>query len=74
MLAVASLLGLLMALTRNDIGYLAVLVWAFAGIAIKQVSAPIVVTTAWIVCAVMVGLIVYSAIRMRLSARQTDSP
>src|SRR5512142_2046626 len=33
MLGVASLLGLAMALTRRDAGYLLVLVWAFAGIA-----------------------------------------
>src|SRR5688572_7768368 len=44
MLAVASLLGLAMAWTRRDAAYLAVLVWAFVGIAIKQTSAPIVVT------------------------------
>jgi hypothetical protein len=63
MLVVASALGFLMTLTRRDVGYVAVLVWAFAGIAVKQVSAPSVVTTAWIASAVMLGLMIYSVSR-----------
>ena len=65
MLVVASLLGLAMALTRRDVGYLSVLVWAFAGIAVKQVSAPLVATSAWIAAALMLGLAVYSLLRRR---------
>jgi len=65
MLAVASLLGLVMALTRRDVGYLAVLVWAFAGIAVKQTSAPIVVSSAWIAAAIMFALLLYSLISRR---------
>jgi benzodiazapine receptor len=63
MLAVASLLGLAMALTRRDVGYLAVLVWAFIGIAVKQTSAPMVALSAWIAAVLMLGLVVYSLIR-----------
>ena len=66
MLAVASLLGLGMAITRRDVGYLAVLVWAFVGIAVKQTSAPLVVTSAWIAAALMAGLAIYSWIRRRV--------
>ncbi|HMB23083.1 MAG TPA: hypothetical protein VKP08_09650, partial [Anaerolineales bacterium] len=65
MLTVASLLGLAMALTRRDAGYLAVLVWAFAGIAVKQTSAPLVVTSAWIAAALMFGLAIFSLISRR---------
>jgi hypothetical protein len=65
MLAVASLLGLAMAVTRRDVGYLAVLVWAFVGIALKQTSAPMVVLSAWIAAALMLGLAIYSLIRRR---------
>jgi hypothetical protein len=65
MLAVASLLGAAMALTRRDAGYLAVLVWAFAGIAVKQISAPMVVTSAWVATALMLGLAMFSLIRRR---------
>jgi hypothetical protein len=60
MLAVASLLGLAMAITRHDLGYLAVLVWAFVGIAVKQSAAPMVVLGAWTMAASMLGLVIYS--------------
>ena len=65
MIAVASVLGLLMALTRRDAGYLSVLVWSFAGIAVKQVTAPNVVTAAWIAAALMLALVVYGLTRRK---------
>jgi hypothetical protein len=67
MLAVASLLGLAMALRRRDVGYLAVLVWAFVGIAIKQSSASLVVTSAWMAALLLAGLAVFSFIRRRMA-------
>lgn len=63
MLAVASMLGVAMAITRRDAAYLSVLVWAFIGIAVKQTPAPIVVNTAWIAAALMAGLIAFSVVR-----------
>ena len=60
MLAVASLLGLAMALTRRDVGYLSVLVWAFIGIAVKQTPAPLVVLSAWVAAVLMLGLAIFS--------------
>lgn len=72
MLIVASLLGLAMAFMRRDLGYLVVLVWAFVGIALKQVSAPIVSQTAWLVAAAMLGLIAYSGTHFR-PASQTGN-
>jgi hypothetical protein len=65
MLAVASLLGLGMALTRQDVGYLSVLVWAFIGIAVKQTPAPMVVLSAWVAAALMLGLAIFSLTRRR---------
>jgi hypothetical protein len=65
MLAVASGLGFGMAITRQDAGYLLVLVWAFVGIAVKQTPAP-VVTSAWIAAALMLGLAVYSLSRRQI--------
>ena len=65
MLTVASLLGLAMALTRRDAGYLAVLVWAFIGIAIKQSEAPMVVISAWAAALIMAGLAIFSLLRRR---------
>jgi len=63
MLAIASVLGLGMALTRRDVGYLFVLVWAFVGIALKQIASPLVVTSAWIVAGLMALLAIYSLFR-----------
>lgn len=69
MLFVASLLGLAIAITRRDVGYLLVLVWAFAGIAVKQTSAPLVVLSSWIAAALMVGLAIYSWIGQQTAHR-----
>jgi benzodiazapine receptor len=69
MLAVASLLGLGMALSRRDSGYLLVLVWAFAGIAVAQSRSPLVVTAAWIAAAVALALALVAATQRRLPSR-----
>ena len=58
MLAVAALLGLIMALRRRDVAFLAVLVWAFAGIAVKQAPFPLVANVAWIAALLVVGEII----------------
>ena len=65
MLAVASLLGLAMALTRRDAGYLSVLVWAFIGIAVKQAPVPMVAVSAWVAAIFMLGLAIFSLMRRR---------
>jgi hypothetical protein len=63
MIAVASVVGLLMATTRRDAAYLFVLVWSFVGIAVKQTPAPAVVTAAWIGAGLMFILALYSLFR-----------
>jgi benzodiazapine receptor len=68
MLAIACLLGLGMALTRRDSGYLLVLVWAFAGIAVAQSRAPLVVTAAWIAAAVALLLALLAVVQRRRTA------
>lgn len=65
MIVVASLVGLLMTLTRKDAAYLFVLVWSFVGIALKQTPAPNVVTAAWIGAVLMLVLAVYSLMRRK---------
>jgi len=69
MIAVASIVGLLMMLTRRDAAYLLVLVWSFAGIALKQTPAPDVVIAAWIGAGFMLVLAIYSLTRRSLHAR-----
>ncbi|HKG53293.1 MAG TPA: tryptophan-rich sensory protein [Anaerolineales bacterium] len=65
MLAVASLLGLTMTLTRLDSAYVSVLVWAFIGIAVKQARAPMIAFSAGVAASLLLGLILYSWIRRR---------
>jgi hypothetical protein len=65
MLAVALLLGVLMALTRRDAGYLLVFVWAFAGIAVKQSEAPLVFNAAWVAVIFALGLAIFSLVKRR---------
>jgi len=61
-LIIAAGLGVAMAVTRRDVAYLLVLVWAFAGIGVKQAAVPLVATTAWIMTALVVGMIFYAFI------------
>lgn len=65
MLAVASLLGALMAFRRQDAGYLLVFVWAFAGIAVEQADTPLVANSAWVATVVAFGLAIYSIVQRR---------
>jgi hypothetical protein len=55
-LAVAVVIAAAVAITRADVAYLLVLVWAFAGIAVKHPDVPMVTTSA-IVAAVVVALL-----------------
>jgi hypothetical protein len=65
MLAVACGVGLLMAVTRRDSGYLFVFVWSFAGIALKQAAEPLVANSAWVAAAVALGLAVFAIVQRR---------
>lgn len=67
MLAAASLIGLVMAITRRDAAYLFVLVWSFIGIAVKQASAPNVVLGAWFAAFFMLVLAVYGLTSRRIA-------
>jgi hypothetical protein len=65
MIAVASVVGLAMALTRRDAVYLFVLAWSFAGIAVKQAETAAVANSAWIAAVFVLGLAVFSLWRRR---------
>ena len=68
MLAVASVLGLLMARLRRDAAYLFVFVWAFSGIAIKQAATPLVAIASWVAAGLALAVAVLSLLRRRRSA------
>ena len=61
MLAIATVVGGLMSFTRGDIAYALVLIWAFAGIAIKHEDTSTVATAAWIAVAATAILMIAGA-------------
>jgi benzodiazapine receptor len=65
MLVVAVVLAWLVAITRRDVAYLLVLVWAFIGIATKHAGTPVVSTAAWIATALVAAAVVWSALPKR---------
>lgn len=67
MLIVATVVASLVSLTRGDIAYLLVIMWAFAGIAIKHAGTPLVAITAWAMTAVVALMLVLGA---RLRSRR----
>ena len=65
MLVVATLLAIAMSLTRRDIAYVLVIVWAFVGIAIKQAATPLVAWPAWALAGAALLALVMSLLRKR---------
>jgi len=55
MLAAGVCIASAVSLTRGDVAYMLVIIWAFAGIAVKQAGVPVIATGAWI-ATVLVGL------------------
>lgn len=70
MLVVATAIAALVAYTRCDIVYLAVLIWAFIGIAIKQAATQPVAIAAWLAAAAVAAMIVGTLVAGRGSRRE----
>lgn len=70
MLAVAVVVAGLMALRHRDVAYLLVLVWAFAGIGVKQAETPLVANAAWVAAAVVALMVVVTAVQSRRKPRK----
>jgi translocator protein len=71
MLAVGVVLALAMSLTRADLAYVLVLIWAYVGIAVKQSGAPLVANAALVAAGVLGLLVVWSVLRRRRLAGRT---
>ena len=65
MLAIATIVGGAMSMTRGDVAYSAVLIWAFIGIALKHQDTAIVSNAAWIAAVVTAILLIIGAYRKR---------
>lgn len=64
MLAAALIITAAMLVTRRNIAYAMVIVWATIGIAVKQAEIALVPTTAWIVAGLVTLLIIGTALRL----------
>ena len=74
MLAAAVVVAALVAVTRRDVAYLAVPVWALIGIALRQTSTPAVSLAAWVATGIVAALLIWSAVRpLRLPASAANS-
>jgi hypothetical protein len=69
MLAAGAAIATAVGLTRGDVAYMLVIVWAFAGIAVKHAATPVVATAAWAMAAVVGMMLIVSALRRRRLAR-----
>lgn len=66
MLIVTVAIAAVISITRRDVAYLMVLIWAFIGIAIKQARVPLVAGSAW-AAAIVTALLVVLAIALQRS-------
>jgi len=71
MLAIATVVGGLVSFRRGDIAYAAVLVWAFAGIAIKHSDNVVVSAAAWTAVVVTIIFLIIGYWRLRQERRRT---
>lgn len=65
MLFIATAVGGLVSFTRGDIAYVAVLIWAFIGIAVKHSDNTAVSTAAWAAAAITAILLIFGVYRFR---------
>ncbi len=73
MLIIGAGIASVVCLTRGDTAFVLVLVWAYAGIAVKQSPTPLVANAAWATAALLALLVVLSALQSR-RFRQTVAP
>ncbi len=69
MLAVGAAIAVAMDLSRGDIAYAAVIVWAFAGIAVKHAGTPPVAWTAWTLIIIVIVPLLAAVPRVRSRRR-----
>ncbi len=74
MIGVATLLGLIFALREKDVAYVAVLVWAFIGIYVKQSATPTVAWTALILAVVLAIAAAVGVVQGRRAGQAQPAP
>ena len=69
MLAAGTGIAAAVSLTRGDIAYMLVIVWAFVGIAVKHVATPVVAAAAWVTTVLVVLALIAGAVLQRRRKR-----
>jgi len=70
MLVVGAAIASAVGLTRGDVAYMLVIVWAFVGIAVKHAATPLVATAAWTTAGIVVLMLVVSVLIRRRPDRK----
>jgi benzodiazapine receptor len=65
MLVVGAAIASVVGLTRGDVAYMLVIVWAFVGIAVKHVATPLVATAAWATTGIVAVMLIASVLIRR---------
>ena len=65
MLVVGAAIASAVGLTRGDVAYMLVIVWAFVGIAVKHAATPLVATAAWAATGIVAVMLVASVLIRR---------
>ncbi len=73
MIVAATLVGLILAVTRRDAGFVLVLVWAFIAIITKQAATPVITTTALITVIVLL-VVLAGSIFFTIAGRAASQP
>jgi len=74
MLLVAGALAAIVSLTRGDVAYSLVFMWALVGIAVKNAGTPLVVVTAWVMTAFVGVMLVVGVLLNRGRSQLPVSP
>ncbi len=73
MLTAGVLISSAIGLTRGDIAYMLVIIWAFVGIAVKHADVPSVATGAWVATTLIGLMLVVGSILARRTTRSNSS-
>ncbi len=73
MLTAGVFIASVISLTRGDIAYMLVIIWAFVGIAVKHADVPIVATGAWVTTALIGLMLVVGSMLARRTTRSNSS-
>jgi len=71
-LGAATAIATTVSLTRGDIAYMLVIVWAFAGIAVKHAGTPVVAMASWVAAGLAAAMLIVGALVQR--QRRQASP